>query len=407
MQLNEMGDFLQSLRKSKGLTQQELADLINVSNKTVSKWENGLGIPEMSTLLLLADLYEVSVDDILRGSKKMNKADDKPLERMHYIVHKSKHQYINHLILAFGILILGVLGVIAVQVWIASRTLTIVLAFVFVVLSFLIQLLNLLRIHYQLIELPKEEQKQRVFRFVVFTSLALVGFGLWVLISALLYQAWGMDASMDAAMFSTFLPALAIALLYMGVIILIVKLVFKFPPSLKLPRRVTLLIGGLFLTIILPFLVLKVIPARTLAIQLDYHALNLSTYDRTEQEKGYYTLKLISMMKEAREQGQDPFNVYEIRLVPLLNTHTRMVYYHFTSPTDYELEVEADYFEDFLYPLGYSNFEFTDTQAKAYWFDINDNQLALELYGYVFGSLFQVWILLGVVVIIIPPFKKK
>lgn len=407
MQLHEMGDFLQSLRKSKGLTQQELADLLNVSNKTVSKWENGLGIPEMSTLLLLADLYDVSVDDILRGSKKMNKVDDKPLERMQYIVHKSKHQYINHLILAFGMLILGVLGVNAVQIWIASRTLMIILAFVFVVLSFLIQLLNLLRIHYQLIELPKEDQKQTVFRFVVFTSLALVGFGFWIGIGVLFYNAWWINPAMNASLFSTILPALAIALLYTGLVFLIVKLVFKFPPALKLSRRITILLGGLLITILTPFLLIQFIPPRNLAIRLDYNAVNMSTYDITEQESGYYTLKLISLMQEARKQGQNPYEIYQIKLVPFWNNHTRMVYYHFTSPTDYELEVEADYFEDFLYPLGYSDFVFTDTQASAYWFDISDTHLAFEIYGYVFMNLFQIWMVVGVVVIIIPLFKKK
>lgn len=39
------GEFLKSLRISKGLTQMELAEYLNVSNKTVSKWENGIGIP--------------------------------------------------------------------------------------------------------------------------------------------------------------------------------------------------------------------------------------------------------------------------------------------------------------------------------------------------------------------------
>ncbi len=407
MQLNEIGNFLQSLRKSKGFTQQELADLLNVSNKTVSKWENGLGIPEMSTLLLLADLYEVSVDDILRGSKKMNKVDDKPFERMQYIVHKSKHQYMNHYILSFGILLLGVLGVVALKVWIGSRTLIIVLGFAFVLLSFLIQLLNLLRIRYQLIELPKEALKEAIFRFVVFTTLVLIGFGFWLLIGVLFYQAWWINPSMDAAMFSTILPAFAIALLYTGLVFLIVKLAFKFPTSLKLSRRITILFGALLIIILIPFFLIQFIPARNLAIRLDYTAVNMSTYDITEQESGYYTLKLISLMQEARKQGQNPYEIYQIKLVPFWNTHTRMVYYHFTSPTDYELEVEANYFEDFLYPLGYSDFEFTDTQASAYWFDISDTHLAFEIYGYVFGNLFQIWMVVGVVVIILPQFKKK
>lgn len=61
------GQLISELRKSKGLTQQQLADQMNLSNKTISKWESGLGAPDLSNLLVLADALDVTADELLRG----------------------------------------------------------------------------------------------------------------------------------------------------------------------------------------------------------------------------------------------------------------------------------------------------------------------------------------------------
>ena len=63
------GDLLQELRKEKGWTQQQLADLLNVTNKSVSKWERNEGYPETGTLLEISKLFGITVDDLLNGRK--------------------------------------------------------------------------------------------------------------------------------------------------------------------------------------------------------------------------------------------------------------------------------------------------------------------------------------------------
>lgn len=63
------GKLIAELRKEKGLTQQQLADMLNLSNKTISKWESGKGSPDISNLPMLADVLEVSVDELLRGER--------------------------------------------------------------------------------------------------------------------------------------------------------------------------------------------------------------------------------------------------------------------------------------------------------------------------------------------------
>ena len=68
MTKNSIGSFLAALRKARGMTQQEVADRLNVSNKTVSKWERDEGYPEITMIPALAELFDVTADEILRGS---------------------------------------------------------------------------------------------------------------------------------------------------------------------------------------------------------------------------------------------------------------------------------------------------------------------------------------------------
>lgn len=67
MDVVKTGAYLGMLRKARGATQQEIAEQLGVSNKTVSKWESGGGLPDIAVLPALAELYGVAVDDILAG----------------------------------------------------------------------------------------------------------------------------------------------------------------------------------------------------------------------------------------------------------------------------------------------------------------------------------------------------
>lgn len=63
-----LSDNLVRLRKSKKITQAELANILKYSDKTVSKWENGEAMPTLETLVRISEYYEVSVDDLLKKS---------------------------------------------------------------------------------------------------------------------------------------------------------------------------------------------------------------------------------------------------------------------------------------------------------------------------------------------------
>ena len=66
----KIGEFLKALRKSKGYTQQEVAESLYVTQKTVSRWENGEGIPDINIIVSVAEFYEVTVDELLKGERK-------------------------------------------------------------------------------------------------------------------------------------------------------------------------------------------------------------------------------------------------------------------------------------------------------------------------------------------------
>ena len=63
------GNFLRELRKEKNLTQEQLADVFNVSARTVSRWETGSNMPDISILVEIADYYQLDVREILNGER--------------------------------------------------------------------------------------------------------------------------------------------------------------------------------------------------------------------------------------------------------------------------------------------------------------------------------------------------
>ena len=69
MDYNKIGEFIATERKAKKLTQSKLAEKVFVSEKTVSKWENGKGLPDTSILLKLCEILDVSLNELLSGEK--------------------------------------------------------------------------------------------------------------------------------------------------------------------------------------------------------------------------------------------------------------------------------------------------------------------------------------------------
>lgn len=63
------GEFIAELRKAKGMTQKQLANTLSVTDKAVSRWETGKGLPDISSLLALSELFSVTVNELLYGHR--------------------------------------------------------------------------------------------------------------------------------------------------------------------------------------------------------------------------------------------------------------------------------------------------------------------------------------------------
>lgn len=70
MEKKTIGAFISALRKANGMTQRELAEQLNVSDKTVSRWECDEGAPDLSLIPVIAELFGITCDELLRGERR-------------------------------------------------------------------------------------------------------------------------------------------------------------------------------------------------------------------------------------------------------------------------------------------------------------------------------------------------
>lgn len=69
MDLTKIGKFIAELRKEKGLTQEQFGEKVGVTNKTVSRWETGTYLPPADVLLIMSELFGVSINELLSGKR--------------------------------------------------------------------------------------------------------------------------------------------------------------------------------------------------------------------------------------------------------------------------------------------------------------------------------------------------
>jgi len=89
MDCQKVGRLILSLRKEKNMTQKHLADLINISDKTISKWERGLGCPDVSLLGELSKSLGVNIEKILLGELDPNEEDKGNMKHINFYVCQS------------------------------------------------------------------------------------------------------------------------------------------------------------------------------------------------------------------------------------------------------------------------------------------------------------------------------
>ena len=107
----EINKKLKEARANSGLTQEQVAEKIMVSRQTISNWENGKSLPDIISVINMSDLYQISLDELLKGNQKMR-------EKMERDVNIFKVN--RRLILTTGILLLAVAVIYSLSIFVGG-----------------------------------------------------------------------------------------------------------------------------------------------------------------------------------------------------------------------------------------------------------------------------------------------
>lgn len=162
MDMIKTGDFLRSLRKSKGLTQEEVATRLMLSPKTISRWESGLGLPDISIITDVALLYDVTVDEILKGQRnsknlkeETEKSNDKKVNNI--LTNKITSKFNIYFYVAIGILSAFLVTEVILGLLVNSIVAIVLMALGFIISINLIIFGNIdIKMHYSSVEEPNE-----------------------------------------------------------------------------------------------------------------------------------------------------------------------------------------------------------------------------------------------------------
>lgn len=123
MPKQSIGEFIAILRKANGMTQRDLADKLSVSDKTVSRWERDETAPDISLLPVIADLFGISVDELLRGERmteavrteEAEKVQARSEDSVKRLLRRSKNQLMMSIFIALGVALLGIVAAMAIN----------------------------------------------------------------------------------------------------------------------------------------------------------------------------------------------------------------------------------------------------------------------------------------------------
>lgn len=134
----KIGKFIQSLRKEKGLTQKELAEKLLISDKTVSKWETGNGLPEVAYMLPLCNLLGISVNELLSGEKLDQKNYSIKAEENIMKLMQEREQSKKSIIIAVVVALITLLGAFTIIMLSGFLEMPTYLRIILIVIAFII-----------------------------------------------------------------------------------------------------------------------------------------------------------------------------------------------------------------------------------------------------------------------------
>ena len=113
MERKSIGSFVAALRRANGLTQRQLAEQLGVSDKTVSRWERDESAPDLSLIPVIAELFGITSDELLRGERRaadMPSATGNQEKRLERILDQTRLQFRVQTVLDIGCAVVGVIA---------------------------------------------------------------------------------------------------------------------------------------------------------------------------------------------------------------------------------------------------------------------------------------------------------
>ena len=187
MDKKTLGSFLSALRRAQGLTQQEVADHLAVSNRAVSRWERDEAMPDITLLPAIADLFGVTADELLRGERKRTaeptepaaenaestsdaspvqpprpEADPRALRGLRAMMNRALSRFRNLMILAIALAIAGLFIMMGVSYGFYRPMIGFILLLLFVLAGISVACIAALRMKDTLDEYASEESETRL-----------------------------------------------------------------------------------------------------------------------------------------------------------------------------------------------------------------------------------------------------
>ena len=182
----KIGALLRVLRKEKNLSQEQLAERFNVSSRSVSRWENGNTMPDISLLIELADFYEIEIRDLLSGERKRETMNENMKETLVMVADytNAEKEKLTKSLFAMTAASAAAFGLLAVIVVFHLNRVSDFFDAMAVFLT-VIGLIYSVTCHVRMKQLTGKMDKQKHRKFVIAAVLACVGFGILAILMIL------------------------------------------------------------------------------------------------------------------------------------------------------------------------------------------------------------------------------
>lgn len=211
MEKKTIGGFIAALRKANGMTQKDLAEQLNVSDKTVSRWERDDGAPDLAVIPVIAEIFNVTCDELLRGERKSpteraetteeTESTPKAEKQRQRLLKSALSQYQNRTYIAMGISVVGMIVALICNLAFLKAILGFFLGAIFFAASIVCQAVFVNKVFFSVEDAGLDESvlsdfKRKVINFAeksIGLTVAFIGFTL-PLISVDAYMGLGSDS---------------------------------------------------------------------------------------------------------------------------------------------------------------------------------------------------------------------